>query len=123
MNLLAVVLVAFALQIGNPHHDFWKTKAPETYRVRVETSQGKFVLEVHRDWAPIGADRFYNLVRAGFYDDSRFYRAIAGRFVQFGIAADPKTAAVWRRKAIQDDPVKQSNVRGTFAYAMTGPDT
>ena len=78
------------------------------------------MLEVHRDWAPIGADRFYNLVRAGFYDDSRFYRVTA-RFAQFGIPGDPAVAAVWRNPTLHDDPVRQSNTRGRFAFAMTGP--
>jgi cyclophilin family peptidyl-prolyl cis-trans isomerase len=88
----------------------------------VESTQGAFVLEVHRDWSPIGADRFYNLVRAGFYDDSRFYR-VTTRFAQFGIAGDPAIAGVWRSVSIADDPVLQSNTRGRFAFAMTGPNT
>ena len=107
--------------LRNPQDAFWKTAAPAVYRVKVETTQGDFVMEVHRDWAPIGADRFYNLARAGFYDDSRFFRVIAGRFAQFGIAGDPQIAAVWRNQAIPDDPVLQKNTRGTFAVAMTGP--
>jgi homoserine O-acetyltransferase len=86
----------------------------------VETTQGDFVLEVRREWAPIGADRLYNLVRAGFYDDSRFYR-VTQRFAQFGIPGRPEIAAVWRDVAIPDDPVRQSNTRGRFAFAMTGP--
>ena len=90
--------------------------------MRVETSRGAFVLEVHRDWAPVGADRFYNLVRAGFYDDSRFYRVTA-RFAQFGIAGNPAMAALWRTPTLPDDPVRESNTRGRFAFAMTGPNT
>ncbi len=125
MVLLLLALLAAAQQSGealhDPHHVFWKTAAPPLYRVKIETTQGNFVMEVHRDWAPIGADRFYNLVRAGFYDDSRFFRVIAGRFAQFGIAGDPRVAAVWRNQAIPDDPVRQSNTRSTFAFAMTGP--
>jgi cyclophilin family peptidyl-prolyl cis-trans isomerase len=78
-------------------------------------------VEAHRDWAPLGAGRFYNLVRAGFYDDSRFFRVIAGDFAQFGIPGDPVLAAAWRNASFPDDPVKQSNVRGYVAYAMTGP--
>jgi cyclophilin family peptidyl-prolyl cis-trans isomerase len=96
--------------------------APELYRVKLETTAGAILLEVHRDWAPIGADRFYNLVRAGFYDDSRFFR-VTSRFAQFGIAGDPAVAAAWRERTIPDDPVKQSNARSRFAFAMTGPDT
>src|ERR1017187_4210002 len=79
----------------NPSHRFWRKQAPAQCRVRVETSRGAFLLEVHREWAPSGADRFYNLVRAGFYDDSRFYRVTA-RFAQFGIPGNPAVAAVWR---------------------------
>jgi cyclophilin family peptidyl-prolyl cis-trans isomerase len=95
--------------------------APNLYRVKLETTAGAIVLEVHRDWAPIGADRFYALVRAHFYDDSRFFR-VTTRFAQFGIAGDPAIAAAWRERTIADDLVKQSNTRGRFAFAMTGPD-
>ncbi len=95
--------------------------APGLFRVKLETTAGNIVLEVHRDWAPIGADRFYELINAKFYDDSRFFRVVAGRWAQFGIAGDPKTAAAWRNKTIEDDPRKESNTRGTFAFAMTGP--
>ena len=107
----------------DPHNGYWKQDAPAVFQVKIATSQGDFTIEAHRDWAPHGVDRFYNLVRAGFYDDSRFYRVIARDFAQFGIAGDPTVAAVWRNEAIPDDPVKQSNVRGTIAFAMTGPDT
>ena len=96
--------------------------APNLYRVKLETTAGAIVLEVHREWAPIGADRFYELVTSRFYDDSRFFR-VTTRFAQFGIAGDPAVAASWRERAIPDDPVKQSNIRGRFAFAMTGPDT
>jgi homoserine O-acetyltransferase len=91
------------------------------YRVEIETTKGAFTLEVTRSLAPRGADRFYHLVKTGFYDDSRFYRVITGRFAQFGIAGDPAIAGVWRNETFPDDPVRLSNVRGTFAYAMTGP--
>ena len=106
--------------LRHPHARFWRKHAPAVFRVRVESTQGAFVLEVHRDWAPTGADRFYNLVRAGFYDDSRFYR-VTPRFAQFGIAGDPAIAGIWRTVAIADDPVRESNTRGRFAFAMTGP--
>ena len=105
----------------NPAHPFWETKAPEVGLVRVETTKGAFVIEVHRAWAPHGADRFYNLARAGYFDDSRFFRVVAGRFAQFGIAGDPAVSAVWKDRAIPDDPVVQQNVRGSVAFAMTGP--
>jgi homoserine O-acetyltransferase len=117
------------LQLSEPHsalldpkNEYWKGRAPDTFRVKFTTSKGEFTIETHRDWAPHGADRFYNLVRAGFYDDSRFYRVIAGDFAQFGIAGDPTLAAVWRSESMPDDPVRQSNTRGFVAYAMTGPD-
>lgn len=97
------------------------TAAAQT--VRVETSAGPFLIEVHRDWAPHGAERFLQLVRAKYYDDSRFYRAVAGKWVQFGIAGDPKIAQNWRAKTIPDDPVKESNKTGYVAFAFTQPGT
>jgi cyclophilin family peptidyl-prolyl cis-trans isomerase len=123
LALLTLLPLAGAANHGalrNPNAAFWRKHSPAQYRVRVETSRGAFVLEVHRDWAPIGADRFYNLVRAGFYDDSRFYRVTA-RFAQFGIPGNPAVAAVWRTPVLPDDPVRESNTRGRFAFAMTGP--
>ena len=107
----------------SPAHPFWAAKAPEVGLVRVETTKGAFVIEVHRAWAPHGADRFWNLARAGYFDDSRFFRVVAGRFAQFGIAGDPAVSAVWKDRAIPDDPVVQQNVRGAVAFAMTGPNT
>ena len=102
-------------------------RAPEVFHVRFETSQGPFVVEVHRDWAPQGADRFDALVAAGYFDDSRFFRVVPGFIAQFGVAGDPKVTAAWKDRTIPDDPVRQSNIqsntRGTIAYAMTGPNT
>jgi homoserine O-acetyltransferase/O-succinyltransferase len=106
----------------DPQHEYWKQNGPAVYQVKLTTTQGNFTIEAHRDWAPRGADRFYNLVRAGFYDDSRFFRVIAGDFAQFGIPGEPALAAVWRNESFPDDPVKQRNVRGYVAFAMTGPD-
>ncbi len=105
----------------NPGHKLWKRKAPDVFRVNFETGKGNFVVEVRRSWAPRGADRLYNLVRAGFFDDSRFFRVRAGFIAQFGIPGDPAVAAVWRNQTITADPVRQSNTRGTVSYAMTGP--
>jgi len=122
LTLAVTLFAAGGPELRDPAAPFWKAQAPDTYRVRIESTQGNFTLEVHRAWAPIGADRFYNLVRAGFYDDSRFYR-VTQRFAQFGIAGRPEIAAVWRNVAIPDDPVRESNTRGRFAFAMTGPDT
>jgi len=111
-----------AAALRDPGHALWSRAAPDSYRVAIETTKGRIGLEVTRSLAPRGADRFYHLVETGFYDNTRFYRAIQGRFVQFGIAGDPAVAAVWRNASFPDDPVRTSNVRGTFAYAMTGPD-
>ena len=97
--------------------------APPSFRARFETTKGMFVIDVHRDWAPAGANRFYNLVRNGFYDDVRFFRVITGFMVQFGIHGDPKVAAAWRSANIPDDVVKESNTRGMVTYATAGPNT
>jgi peptidyl-prolyl cis-trans isomerase A (cyclophilin A) len=98
-------------------------QAPPTYKARFETSKGDFVVEVHRDWAPKGADRFYNLVKNGFYDDVRFFRVVPDFMVQFGINGDPQIQQVWRSANIQDDPVKQSNKKGYITFANAGPNT
>jgi peptidyl-prolyl cis-trans isomerase A (cyclophilin A) len=100
-----------------------REQAPATYKARFDTSKGAFMVEVVRDWAPNGADRFYNLVKNGFYDNVRFFRVISGFMVQFGINGDPRISAPWREAPIPDDPVKQSNKRGFITYAMAGPNT
>jgi peptidyl-prolyl cis-trans isomerase A (cyclophilin A) len=105
----------------NPEAPEMNSPAPAVFNVRLETSKGAIVLEVHRDWAPHGADRFYNLVRAGYYDDARFFRVIAGRWAQFGINGDPPVAKLWRSQTIPDDPRSESNVRGTIAFAFSVP--
>jgi peptidyl-prolyl cis-trans isomerase A (cyclophilin A) len=98
-------------------------KAPAVYQAKFDTSKGSFVIEVHRDWAPNGADRFYNLVKNGFYNDVRFFRVLDGFMAQFGINGNPSLSAVWRNANIKDDPVKQSNTRGTVTFATAGPNT
>ena len=98
-------------------------QAPATYKARFETTKGTFVIEVHRAWAPRGADRFYNLVKNGFYDDVRFFRVLDGFMAQFGINGDPALMAKWRGARITDDPVKQSNRRGMISFATAGPNT
>ena len=98
-------------------------QAPPTYKAKFDTSKGPFVIEVQRDWAPNGADRFFNLVKSGFYDNTRFFRVIPGFMVQFGINGDPSVAAAWRAANIKDDPVKQSNARGMLTFATAGPNT
>src|SRR5262245_36014457 len=96
-------------------------RAPELFNVRLETSKGVILIEVHRDWAPNGVDRFYNLARAGYYDQVRFHRVIKGQWAQFGVNGDPKVSNVWRAQTIRDDPRHESNVRGTIAFAFATP--
>ena len=91
--------------------------------VQFQTSKGKFVVEVHRDWAPIGAARFERLVRDHFFDGQKFFRVRAGYIAQFGLHPNPKLIARWKHRTIADDPVRHTNERGTLAYAMTGPNT
>ncbi len=107
----------------DPSNAAWFEVAPDTYRVLVETTAGDFVIEAVRAWAPIGADRFYNLVRNGYYDDARFHRIVPDFIVQWGIAGDPTVSAVWYDRGMPDDPVAASNERGTIAYAFTQPGT
>ena len=98
-------------------------KAPAVYKAKFDTSKGVVVIEVHRDWAPLGADRFYNLVKSGYYNDVRFFRVVPDFMVQFGINGDPKISAPWRAAPrMKDDPVVQSNKRGYVTYATSGPD-
>jgi peptidyl-prolyl cis-trans isomerase A (cyclophilin A) len=96
-------------------------KAPDTFRVAFETTRGDFVVEARRDWAPLGVDRFYNLVREGFFDGVRFFRVIGGFMAQFGISGDPQIAATWQGARIPDDPVVASNTRGKVSFATSGP--
>lgn len=133
---LSIVFCEFVFQVSgscqtadnkkvllNPKDPTFSERAPDVFKVRFETTKGLFITQVHRDWAPRGVDRFYNLVRTGFFDDSRFFRVRPGFIAQFGIPGDPKIAAEWREQTLPDDPVRQSNNRGTIAYAMTGPNT
>jgi peptidyl-prolyl cis-trans isomerase A (cyclophilin A) len=93
------------------------------YKAKFVTSKGEFVIEVQRAWAPLGADRFYNLVKAGFFDRVKFFRAISGFMVQFGINGDPAISRAWKETRIQDDPVVKSNTRGYITFATAGPNT
>lgn len=97
--------------------------APERFRVAFETTAGSFVIEAHREWAPRGAARFYNLVRAGYYDGVPFHRVIEGFVVDFGIHPDPWVNAAWRQARMQDDPVTRSNLRGYVTFSKGGPHT
>ena len=108
-----VALMAAVIQIS--------VSAPLDYRVRLETTKGPIVIGVHRAWAPRGADRFYELVASGYYDDTRFFRVVKGQWAQFGINGDPRVSARWRDKTIPDDSVKQSNVRGRVSFAFKDP--
>ncbi len=126
-----ICAVAFAAQAPGAAPDKAKLKnpaqltetAPDKYKVSFETGKGNFVVEVTRSWAPNGADRFYNLVKNGYYDGCRFFRVVAGFMVQFGINGDPKLNGVWRAAQIKDDPVKRSNTRGYITFATAGPNT
>ena len=97
--------------------------APETFQARFETTKGEFVVEVTRAWAPNGADRFYNLVKNGFFEDVRFFRVMENFMAQFGMHGDPQVQAAWTMATIPDDPVMTSNTRGTLTFAMRGADT
>ncbi len=98
-------------------------KAPDVYKVKFETSCGDIVLEIQRAWAPVGADRFHELVSNGFYDDCRFFRVVPGFMVQFGINGDPAIQKEWREALIKDDKVTQSNKRGYITFATSGPNS
>jgi cyclophilin family peptidyl-prolyl cis-trans isomerase len=105
----------------DPSRPFWATRAPATVTADVETTRGVITIELVREWSPAGVDRFYNLARAGYYDDSRVYRVIYGFIAQFGIAGDPRIANLWGRRKIPADPVREHNVRGTLSYAQFKP--
>jgi peptidyl-prolyl cis-trans isomerase A (cyclophilin A) len=92
-------------------------KAPDVFSVNFDTSKGAVIVEIHREWAPVGVDHFYTLVKTHFYDGSRFYRVLRDFVAQFGINGDPATNQIWANSSIPDDPVRQSNVRGTLTYA------
>jgi peptidyl-prolyl cis-trans isomerase A (cyclophilin A) len=100
-----------------------KAKAPDEYKVKFTTTRGDFTVTVHRAWAPIGADRFYTLVRHHFYDNATFFRVLPGFVVQFGISAYPPVSAAWTKSNIKDDPVTQTNLRGSLTFATAGPNT
>ncbi|HXG98200.1 MAG TPA: peptidylprolyl isomerase [Gemmatimonadales bacterium] len=114
---------AGAPDIRNPADPGFAQQAPDSFRVRVSTTKGDFVIAVHRAWAPHGVDRFFNLVRAGFYDGVRFFRVIPGFMAQFGIHGDTAVTAAWRPRVIPDDPVRRTNGRGMVTFATAGPGT
>jgi peptidyl-prolyl cis-trans isomerase A (cyclophilin A) len=120
MLSLALAFAAFTAPTYGQSAD---PAAPATYKAKFETSKGSFVVAVTRAWAPKGADRFYNLVKNGFFDETRFFRIVPGFVAQFGINGTPSVQAHWRNAPIKDDPVAQSNKRGTIVFATAGPNT
>lgn len=120
-SLLAAVQAPDRGLLLRPDDPFWRQEAPAVSHVVLETSKGIVVLEMRREWAPHGVDRFYNLVRGGYYDGARFFRIRKGTWAQFGVNGDPAVARVWRSATIPDDPRVESNVRGTVAYAFKDP--
>ena len=104
-----------------PSQAFWKARAPDTVTADIQTSRGTVTVQLLRDWAPNGVDRFYNLARAGYFDDSRFYRVVYGFVAQFGIAGDPEIARLWSQQRIRPDSARTANVRGTISFAQTKP--
>ena len=106
-----------------PGDTMFAVQAPDTFRAHFTTTEGEFTLEIYRSWGPRGADRFYNLVRAGFYDGTRFFRVVPGFMAQFGLHGVPAVEQAWRAAPVPDDPPLQSNRRGTISFAMKGPDS
>jgi peptidyl-prolyl cis-trans isomerase A (cyclophilin A) len=146
MRTAALVILAGAFLLGCPKNEEPTTKsqpdetpaptkeetpevtqregqAPAQYTVELDTTKGAIVIDVHRDWSPHGADRFYELVQSGYYSDVAFFRVIGGFMAQVGISGDPALNTEWRAKPIPDDPVKASNTRGTVTFATSGPDS
>lgn len=105
----------------HPQDKHFSTPAPAAYRVQLETTRGNILLEIRREWSPYGADRFYHLVQNGYYNQAAIFRIRAGVWAQFGIAASPRVAQLWRSETIPDDPRILSNTRGTVAYAFKDP--
>ncbi len=125
-NLSACVLTVCALLLlagcgGKKKNE--AVQAPPQYKVRLQTTKGDVVILVHRDWSPLGADHFYELTKMGFYNDTRFFRALKGFIVQWGINGDPKINKDWSEIPIKDDPPKVSNKIGTVVFAMAGPNS
>ena len=146
MRTAALLIIAGAFLVGCPKNEAAPTKSqaeetplpveeevteatkeeapvPAQYTVELDTTKGTIVIDVHRDWAPHGADRFYELVKSGYFTDVAFFRVISGFMAQVGISGDPALNEEWRAKPIPDDPVKASNTRGTVTFATSGPDS
>ena len=125
MRPIAAVLLILGLQdkLSDPKAPAVNLTAPAEFKVKLETTKGDLVLKITREWAPKGADRFYSLVKNGYYDECRFYRVLPKSLAQFGIHGSPAIAAKWKEAPIDDDPVKQKNTRGRVAFAKGGPNT
>jgi cyclophilin family peptidyl-prolyl cis-trans isomerase len=121
VTLAVCMAVRAQTPLLNPDDRVFSEQAPPRFFVRLETSKGLILLDVERRLSPHGVDRFYNLVRHGFYDEVRFFRVMKPRFAQFGIAGDPAVAQAWRARTIPDDPRAASNVRGAVSYAFAVP--
>ena len=117
-SLFAAGQAAGAASLKNPAS--LKETAPATYKANFDTSAGAIVIEVHRDWAPLGADRFYNLVKNGFFDNARFFRVVPNFMVQFGMNGDPAVTAAWQGATLKDEPTKETNKKGYVTFAKTG---
>jgi peptidyl-prolyl cis-trans isomerase A (cyclophilin A) len=113
-----ILPVALALMLTAAPAVLADERAPDHFHVRLDTTKGPIVIDCVREWAPLGADRFYTLVKSGYYDDSAFFRVVEGKWVQFGISGRPEVAREWRTRTIPDDPFRESNVRGTVAFAF-----
>ena len=101
----------------------WTKESPPSYKARFETTAGAFTVEVQREWAPLGADRFYNLVQSGYFNGARFFRVVPGFVVQFGLSPNPAVSGAWKKTNLADDPVRRSNGRGFLTFATAGPNT
>src|ERR1051326_1007076 len=129
MTCALPISVALALSACSPSEEPKKAEAPkkdapapDVFKVNLDTSKGAVVIEVHKDWAPIGAQHFYELVNRGYYDGNRFFR-VTRAYVQFGVNGDPQVSGMWSTANVRDDPVKESNVKGTVSYAKIGPNS
>lgn len=110
-------------RLTKPDPTVLASPAPDSFKVAVESSRGNFTIVARRDWAPRGVDRFYHLVELGYFDETRFFRVLRGFMAQIGLHGDPRVNAAWESLRIEDDPVKQTNRRGTVSFAMAGPNT
>ena len=120
---IPLLVAACADKSSPPAKSSAPRQAPDSFRVTFETTRGPFVVQVSRAWAPLGADRFYDLTEQHFFDDSRFFRVVPGFVVQFGLNGDPKVNEPWDGKRLPDDSVRQTNARGTIVFATQGPNT